>query len=154
MLAIPKTNNMTNIHILIYVAKSNININIYNKHINDNHWIVGMTINPHASYYKCIIFDSNTPFNEICIMKHLKNSIFASYLISTLLSFNNMDMCSYALVVIAYETFGKIQSFLPSCPLTYIYPNFMQQYDTHSCELFVIAYAIDIIFNIQLKSLK
>jgi hypothetical protein len=47
MVAIPKTNNMTNIHILIYVAKSNININIYNKHINDNHWILGITINPH-----------------------------------------------------------------------------------------------------------
>jgi hypothetical protein len=49
-----------------------------------------------------------------------------------------MDTCSYKRFVIAYETFGKIQSFLPSCPLTYIYPNFMQQYDTHFCGLFVL----------------
>ncbi len=58
-------------------------------------------------------------------------------------------MRSYKLFVIVYETFGKIPSFSSILPI-----NFMQQYDMHSCGLFVIAYAIDIIFNIQLKSLK
>ncbi len=50
------------------------------------------------------------------------------------------------------DMYEKIQNFLPSCLLTYIYAYIMQQHDTSLCGLYVIAYVLDIAFKIKPKS--
>lgn len=46
--------------------------------------------------------------------------------------------------ILGQETFVKLQHFISSSPLNYMYAHVMHQIDTSMCGLFVIAYAIDI----------